>query len=211
MQSLEKDVDYLDKAQVDHLLDVASSNLRDALIIRIFWRTGIAVTELLNMTCTDIEFANGVIYVSKSASRRGSVEGETSHEPERTYSDIGLSNGSNARKTKKRKSRRVPVDSETLELIKKYVREKNVSRMDPIFDICRQYVHVLIKKYGNEIGVDIHPQTLRHSFAIYLVRSGINIRLIQEILGLSSFSSSMQSYLEFDRADIKQVYDMVRF
>ncbi|MGZ4929099.1 MAG: tyrosine-type recombinase/integrase [Halobacteriota archaeon] len=212
MDTLEKDIDYLDKAQINHLLDVAAQNPRDALLIRVLWRTGMRVSELVNVKYTDIEFGNGVIYVStKRGTRRKALEDDDKSKLlNRKYTDTEFNNGSNIRKTKKDRSRRVPLDSDTLGQIKKHVTDKNIPHSTPIFDITRQHVHTLIKWYGDKIGVDIHPHTLRHSFAIYLVRSGISIRLIQRILGISDLGS-MQSYLKFDDADIKQVYDMVTF
>ena len=33
-----------------------------------------------------------------------------------------------------------------------------------------------MKKYGKMIGVDVHPRTFRHSFAIHLVRNGMGLQ-----------------------------------
>jgi len=41
---------------------------------------------------------------------------------------------------------------------------------------------------GKMIGVDIHPHTFRHSFAIHLVRSGLDLRRVQQLLGHNNLS-----------------------
>ncbi|MGB8310768.1 MAG: tyrosine-type recombinase/integrase [Halobacteriota archaeon] len=55
-------------------------------------------------------------------------------------------------------------------------------------------MHTIVKKYGRMIGVDIHPYTFRHSFAIHLVRSGLDLRRVQQLLGHSNLNTT-QVYL----------------
>jgi site-specific recombinase XerD len=55
-----KDItDYLEKEQVDQILGAAKTcSIRDYLMLRILWRAGCQVSELLNIMPSDIEFNN---------------------------------------------------------------------------------------------------------------------------------------------------------
>jgi len=63
-----------------------------------------------------------------------------------------------------------------------------------------------VKKYGNTAGLKIHPHTLRHSFAINLVRGGTDLRRVQLMLGHSSLSIT-QVYLQFNDNDLREAYE----
>jgi len=59
--------DYLEKDQVDEMLKAARScSERDYLIIRVLWRSGIRINELLTIRPQDIEYHNHVINVVKA-------------------------------------------------------------------------------------------------------------------------------------------------
>ena len=78
-----------------------------------------------------------------------------------------------------------------------------------IFTLSSVQVWNTVKKYGRMIGgMDVHPHTFRHSFAIYLMRSGIDIRRLQLPLGHSSLNTT-QVYLQFKDEDLRDVYNKV--
>ncbi|MGZ4933757.1 MAG: tyrosine-type recombinase/integrase [Halobacteriota archaeon] len=56
----------------------------------------------------------------------------------------------------------------------------------------------------------MHPHTLRHSFAIHLVRSGMDLRRLQLLLGHSSLSIT-QVYLQFKDDDLREAYEKISF
>ena len=56
----------------------------------------------------------------------------------------------------------------------------------------------------------MHPQMLRHSFAIHLVRSGMDLRRLQLLLGHSSLNT-MQAYLQLGDKDISEAYATITF
>ncbi len=170
--------DYLEKEQVDEILRAAEmSSTRDYLLLRFMWRTGVRVSEVINVTPKDVEFKNGVV---------------------------------NIRKAKGGRQRRVPLDEETLKMLSDYVLTLNTPEDQPIFPIRRNRVFNIVKKYGNMVGVKIHPHTLRHSFAIHLVRQGTDLRRLQLMLGHTSLSIT-QVYLQFNDNDLREAYEKVAF
>jgi len=169
--------DYLEKEQVDELLQVAKTcSGRDYLLLDFMWRTGVRVSEAINVTPSDIECKNNVV---------------------------------NIRKAKGGRQRRVLLGDETLKMLSDYIAIQNIPDNQPIFPIQRAQVFKL-KKHGAMIGVKIHPHTLRHSFAIHLVRSGMDLRRLQLLLGHSSLSIT-QVYLQFKDDDLREAYEKVSF
>ncbi|MGB8312181.1 MAG: tyrosine-type recombinase/integrase [Halobacteriota archaeon] len=174
-----KDItDYLEKEQVDQVLAAAGKcSLRDYLIIRVLWRAGIRVSELLNIMPAAIEFHNQV---------------------------VNITNGKGG------KQRRVLLDEETMALLSEYISQQNIQDNQPIFGIKRWQLHAIIKKYGKMVGLNIHPHTFRHSFAIHFVRSGADVRRVQLLLGHANLNTT-QVYLQFKDEDLKEVYNKVSF
>jgi integrase/recombinase XerD len=170
--------DYLEREQVDSILDAAKiTNVRDYLLLRVLWRTGVRVNELVNIKPQDVEWNNQVINIIKA--KRG-------------------------------KQRRVLLDEDTLKMLSDYVLAQKIQEDQPIFGLTSRQIRYIVKKYGNVIGVDIHPHTLRHSFAIHLVRSGMDLRRLQLLLGHSSLNMT-QIYLQFKDDDIREVYQKISF
>lgn len=60
--------------------------------------------------------------------------------------------------------------------------------------INRFYVFNEIQKYSAKIGLDVHPHTLRHSFAMFLKEKGKSVKYISEALGHSSTSITTDQY-----------------
>jgi len=170
--------DYLEKSQVDKILGVARTcNCRDYLMIRILWRAGLRVSELVNIRSRDIEANNQVINIIKA--KRG-------------------------------KQRRIVLDGETINMLSEYVLQLKLLEDQPIFDITTRQVENIVKKYGNVVNLNVHPHMFRHSYAIHLVRSGMDLRRVQLLLGHSSLNVT-QIYLQFNDNDIREVYDAIKF
>lgn len=170
--------DYLEIEQVDEILLAAeTSSLRDYLLLRFMWRTGVRVSEVINVTPKDIEFKNRVV---------------------------------NVRKAKGGRQRRVPLDQDSLKMLSDYILASNILEDQPVFPIKRDRVFKIVKRYGNTAGVKIHPHTLRHSFAVHMVRSGTDLRRLQLILGHTSLSTT-QVYLQFNDDDLREAYEKVAF
>lgn len=116
------------------------------------------------------------------------------------FTDIGL-----IRVTGKgNKERLIPVGTVALQQVQLYrehtrpqvpVRE---SQRDILFlnrrgsALSRVMVFLIIKKLTQQAGIkkNIHPHTLRHSFATHLVEAGADLRAVQEMMGHKSITTT---------------------
>ena len=116
------------------------------------------------------------------------------------------------------KERVIPIGTPALKYISKYIKEarqnhKTGKSEDIIFlnfrgnKFSRAGILNIIKKYCNlaKIKKNIHPHTLRHSFATHLLEGGADIRIIQEMLGHSDISTT-QIYTHIDKEYLIEVH-----
>jgi integrase/recombinase XerD len=187
---------YLSPEQVEMVI-AAATNPRDVLLVRIPWRTGIRVTELINVRIQDIDFDNRaiVIKVQKMRKRDG--------------------------KTIERR-RVVPIDQGTLDMVREYLewRKQFPYKGDLLFPITRQRVNQIFWKLGRRAGIKeigdpavskhrkLHCHHMRHSFAIHCIKRGMSIERLQKILGHSS-PTTTSVYLQYSLKDLHEDYDRV--
>ena len=65
----------------------------------------------------------------------------------------------------------------------------------------------IITQYAqrSNMGKNIHPHTFRHSFATHLVNNGCDVRIVQEMMGHASLSTT-QRYAHVNIESLKKVY-----
>lgn len=171
----------LGSVQVQNGLDV-----RDRAVLEVFYSTGIRVSELVGMNWADIDVQLGIVRV--------------------------LGKGS--------KERIVPIGDIALRALEDYAREQRARWQLPckganaVFlnnrgqRITTRSVARIVEKHLKQAGIPVRmgPHGLRHSFATHLLNSGADLRVIQELLGHASLSTT-QKYTHLNLDALTAAYD----
>lgn len=117
------------------------------------------------------------------------------------------------------KQRVVPVGIPAWESLTQYLDElraqlyRDDKPTDRVFLTCRGdplnriTVWQIIKRHARRVGLgNVHPHTLRHSFATHLLTGGADLRVVQELLGHSKISTT-EIYTHVDRSRLKSVVE----
>jgi integrase/recombinase XerD len=73
--------------------------------------------------------------------------------------------------------------------------------------LSRKRIWEIVRRHAAAAGLpaDVHPHTLRHSFATHLVSGGVDLRHVQEMLGHASIATT-QRYTHVDAARLRSVH-----
>jgi len=157
--------------------------LRDKAILEVLYASGVRVSELVAMDVDDVDFKEGCVRCMGKGSKERIV-------PLGTYALEALSNYVRQGRPKLVKALHIPV---------LFVNARGRR-------LTRQGCWNILKKYAIQVGLkNIHPHTLRHSFATHLLEAGADLRAVQEMLG-HAFISTTQIYTSLTRQDLKEIY-----
>ena len=115
------------------------------------------------------------------------------------------------------KERLVPISSSALKHIKIYLEQVRVHNKitkgfeDFIFlnrsgkSLTRVMIFTIVKQLVEKSGIQktISPHTFRHSFATHLVNAGADLRVVQDMLGHVSITTT-EIYMHLDRSYLHQ-------
>lgn len=104
------------------------------------------------------------------------------------------------------KDRVIPLEKELENLLGLYSDRMNST--DILFNMSNRNVNYIIEKYRHRSDISAH--TFRHSFAVYCLKNGMNLRTLQKILGHSCLTTT-QVYLDIAGTDIKDDFGKVEW
>lgn len=174
---------------LDTYIDERPSGLRDRAILEVLYGCGLRVSEVCGLNLENLYLDDGFLRVfGKGAKERIVPIAGAAERALRTY----LAEG---RPTLARGTAVANPDARAAVFL-----NQRGGRLG------RQSVFNLVRKAGRAINrYDLHPHTLRHSFATHMLKGGADLRVLQEILGHADMST-LQVYTHLDRTHLHEEY-----
>jgi site-specific recombinase XerD len=191
----------LDEADVVSLLDAVIGyeppQRRDRAILELLYGTGMRISELCGLSLGDVDGDSGLVRVfGKGAKERIVPLGR----PARAAVADWLSpSGRTAMQPVPVRGHARPVRRSDAEAVFLNHRGGRLSR---------QGAWAIVRGYGDRAGLTatLSPHVLRHSCATHMLDHGADIRVVQELLGHASISTT-QVYTKVSATRLRAVYD----
>lgn len=174
--------DTLSVPEIDKLIESIDlskpSGIRNKAILETLYGCGLRVSELTGLKISDLFFKDGFIKIKgKGNKERLTPIGETAKKAIRIYTDH----------------------------VRVHLQVQNAAT-DILFlnnrggKLSREMVFIFIKELARKAGINktISPHTFRHSFATHLIEGGADLRVVQEMLGHESITTT-EIYTHLDR------------
>ncbi|SEQ53909.1 integrase/recombinase XerC [Pseudomonas sp. NFACC02] len=154
---------------------------RDHAILELFYSSGLRLSELTGLNCEQLDLADGLVQV--------------------------IGKGS--------KTRVLPVGRKARQALEEWLKQRALANpQDDAVFISQQgrrlgprSIQLRVKAAGErELGQNLHPHMLRHSFASHLLESSQDLRAVQELLGHADITTT-QIYTHLDFQHLATVYD----
>ncbi len=178
----------LDVDEVERLIE-AAQDLRSRTLLELLYAAGVRVSEALGLDREDLSVDGGFVRVIGKGDRE----------------------------------RLVPVGEIALDWLVRWLDEgrpallelgrAGTDRGGPLFlgdrgsRLARQQAFAIVKAAARSAGLSdrVSPHTLRHSFATHLLEGGADLRIVQELLGHASISTT-QLYTHLTGERVREVY-----
>jgi integrase/recombinase XerD len=209
------------------LMEKATTNLRDRLLIRLLFHSGCRVSEALGLTVEDVDLGRSTITIKHLKARLKLSCTDCGQRLGRSHTFCPKC-GSKVEKAQAEqqdhhRQRVLPVDGETLSALKDYIHRGGPVLRDGkrlIFGINRHRAWQIIKQCAERAGLpklvnpetgkvhNVSPHRLRDAFAVHAMKlddSGDGLRLLQEHLGHASFNTTAK-YRKVAGEELKDWY-----
>lgn len=204
-------IGYLEPTQLQSLI-AAGKNPRDMAFIALLARTGIRISEAIQLRVNDIDLQRGtlsIIHLKERLKLRCPYCGENLGKRHLFCPGCGNKVGKALReKVEHRRQRTIPVERGTLSLISEYLqwRERFPYRGLLVFPFTRQRGWQLIRKLGQRAGIQgLHPHSLRRLLATTWAGKGLDVKKLQILLGHASIATTME-YVDSNFEQLRSEY-----
>ena len=157
------------------------NSLRDAALLELLYGCGLRVSEAANLNRENVSLEQGAVRVWGKGS----------------------------------KERQTPLGTKARSALRAYLSADDApaDRSRPLFRNARggrlsaRSIQRIVRNYASRSGLreDVHPHTLRHSYATHLLNGGADLRIVQELLGHST-PSATQVYTHVSQQEARRVY-----
>jgi len=217
---------YLEPDEVSQM-EKAASNLRDKLLIRLLFHLGCRVSEALSLTPDDIDFIKSTVMIIHLKYRTRISCAGCGQRLGRYHAFCPVcGNKVDKAQTEQQEHRRqrvLPIDSDTLKLLKEYIQRGGPVVRDGkslIFGINRHRAWQIVKQCAEKAGLpklinpetgklhNVSPHKFRDAFAIHAIKlndSGDGLRMLQEHLGHQSYNTT-EKYRKVSGEEQQQWY-----
>lgn len=185
------EIEFLDSDELDRLLQTANGSdiksLRDRAILELLFSAGLRVSELININRDQLNISRQEFSVTGKGDKMRIV----------FISDTAKG------ALEKYLNKRMDIDPALFVRFSKKKKTENekTKRLTP------RSIQRIVKFYAAKAGIvkDVHPHTLRHSFATDLLANGADIRSVQTMLGHSSITTT-QIYTHITNKQLKEIH-----
>jgi len=218
---------YLEAYDIQDL-ERAATNIRDRLLIRLLFHLGCRVSEALSLAVEDINLAQGTVVIQHLKKRIKLVCPQCNARLGKSHSfcpKCGIKvKEAVLREQERRRMRTLPLDSNTLEMLRDYLRRGGPVKRGGntlLFGINRHRAWQIVKECAEKAGLpklvnpetgkvhNVSPHRLRDAFAIHAIKvddSGDGLRLLQEQLGHVNFNTTAR-YRKVAGDELKEWYN----
>jgi len=194
-------------------LIAAAKTPRDKAFASTLGKTGMRISEAINLKVTDIDFKRGtltIVHLKQRLKLKCPDCGELLGKRHFFCPGCGKKVDQAVReKVEQRRQRVIPVDPDTLRLLDEYLkwRRKFPYRGPLVFPFTRQRGWQLIERLGRRAGIKgLHPHFLRHLLATTWVAKGLDTKKLQVLLGHASIATTMD-YVDSNFEQLKSEYE----
>ncbi len=199
--------------QVRERLIAAAANPRDKALISLLPRTGIRISEAVQLKESDIDFERGVlttVHLKEKSKLRCPHCGDSLGKRHIFCPSCGNRVEKSIReKVEQQRQRVIPVDRDTLRLLDQYLkwRRQFPYRGPLVFPFSRQRGWQLVERIGRRAGIKgLHPHSLRHLLATTWVSKGLDTKKLQLLLGHANIATTWE-YVDSDFEQLRSEYD----